>query len=63
MEVLRIENVDNTICDACPLRFKCYTDRRSHCELSNKFERLTEDEIRRMQVAKAKKQGHYFPTE
>ena len=63
---LKIENVDNAVCDACHLRFLCYTNRNSICMLTNnlekddsEFSKLDREAIKKMHIMKAKKQGHY----
>lgn len=67
MEAVRINKVDKVICDHCHLRFKCYTNRNAVCGLFNsiseeriEFDRLSDEDVKRMHIAKAKKQGHYL---
>jgi hypothetical protein len=70
MEAVRIEKVDKVICDNCHLRFKCYTERKTVCGLFSpisseeiEFDRLSDEDVKKMHIAKAKRQGHYFPVE
>ena len=65
MEALNIEQVDKAICDACPLRFLCYTNRNYYCLLTadDEWLKLANEAIKKMHIAKAKKQGHYFTPE
>jgi len=64
MAALNIEQVDKGVCDACHLRFLCYTNRYTKCKLTinDEFLNVSAEKRRQMHIARAKKQGRYFPT-
>ena len=45
----------DTKCESCQFKFLCYTTRGDLV--------LDEDYVRKLQIARAKKQGHYYPTD
>jgi hypothetical protein len=59
-----LENTEVSVCEKCNKRFECFTNRSQYDGLCNpeNFEKLTPDVVRQIHIAKAKRQGHYFPT-
>ena len=62
MSSLGLENTEVSICEKCEHRFQCYTTRDSVdglCNIEN-FGKLDDNTIKQIQIAKAKRQGHYL---
>jgi len=62
MEVQTLENTEASVCEKCDKRFICYTNRDTFnglCRVDN-FMKLDAETIKQIQIAKAKRQGHYF---
>ena len=60
MVVQKIENTNIHVCEQCKLRFVCFTNRDAE-NCVEEVSKLSEDEIKKIHIARAKEQGHYFP--
>ena len=57
-----LETTEVSVCEKCPLRFECYTNRGDFnglCKIEN-FLQLDYETRKQIQIAKAKRQGHYY---
>lgn len=62
---LGLERTEVSVCELCEHRFQCYTSREQYdglCDVDN-FSKLDRETIRQIQIAKAKRQGHYVVDE
>jgi len=58
---MEAQSIGKLVCDKCPFRFQCYTQREC-CQLTTDvFMNFTPEQREEMHILKAKKQGHYYP--
>ena len=64
MEALGLEKTEISVCEQCEYRFFCFTTRYTPIDgLCSEigFGRLSEEAVKLIHIAKAKRQGHYYP--
>uniref|UniRef100_A0A6M3LAM9 Uncharacterized protein n=1 Tax=viral metagenome TaxID=1070528 RepID=A0A6M3LAM9_9ZZZZ len=62
MVVPKLGNTNVHVCEQCKLRFYCFTNRDAE-NCMEEVGKLSDEEIKKIHIARAKEQGHHFPGE